>query len=288
MLPSLGHILDPTNFPCLETSQHIRYTVWGGINAAEGQSGRTIRQAAPARAHPPAKFQAHRVRAFGRLWHVGWNPNAAVHALHLSPDSLLEKGPLDKGLCRVANANDIAKQAPIQHDPDHQVHKRPGYCWPKRACHISSMYPERFFTLLKWHIELILEHSMPVHSLSKPVVLSSFLLSKWIQMDPNGSKIFQNDAKDTHAEQTNVSCTKSFIDWIWLTVIPCSFLCISICCLPSVCMPGPSLPGSLPSKAPKSKTWYLHNSVNSAKKWNRTAIYSPRPFGCMNQNHDCP
>ena len=97
-------------------------------------------------------------------------------------------------------------------------------------------------------------------------------------MDPNGSKIFQNDAKHTHAEQTNVSCTKSFIDWIWLTVIPCSFLCISICCLPSVCMPGPSLPGSLPSKAPKSKTWYLHNSVNSAKKWNRTAIYSPRPF----------
>ena len=44
------------------------------------------------------------------------------------PDSLLKKGPLDKGLRRVANANDIAKQAPIQHDPDHQVHKRPGSC----------------------------------------------------------------------------------------------------------------------------------------------------------------
>ena len=42
-------------------------------------------------------------------------------------------------------------------------------------------------------MELILEHSMPVHSLSKPVALSSFLLSKWIHMDPNGSKWIQMD-----------------------------------------------------------------------------------------------
>jgi hypothetical protein len=214
MLPSLGHILDPTNFPCLETSQHIRYTVWGGINAAEGQSGRTIRQAAPARAHPPAKFQAHRVRAFGRLWHVGWNPNAAVHALHLSPDSLLEKGPLDKGLCRVANANDIAKQAPIQHDPDHQVHKRPGYCWPKRACHISSMYPERFSpywngtSSWSWNIACL---SIPCQSRSYSP-LSNY---------PNGSKWIQNIPKwcQRHARGTN----QCFLYQIfhWLNLIDC-------------------------------------------------------------------
>lgn len=184
---------------------------------------------------------------------VGWDPNAAVHALHLSPDSLLEKGPLDKGLCRVANANDIAKQAPIQHDPDHQVHKRPGYCWPKRACHISSMYPERFSpywnSTWSWSWNN-LEHSMPVHSLSKPVALSSFLLSKWIQMDPKYSKMMPKTC--TRNKPMFPVPNLSLIEFDWLLFPAASYVFQYVACQVSACL-DQVCQGACPLRHPSQK-----------------------------------